>query len=257
MLRPRIIPVLLLDNRRLVKTLHFQDPKYIGDPVTALKIFNEKEVDELIVLDMTATRQGREPDFGFIEQMASECFMPFCYGGGIRNLEQIRRILKSGAEKIALNSCLLQNPGLVSEASSVFGSQSVVVSLDVKKTGAGYGVFPGNGPCALGEDPVRFAQRMEKAGAGEILVNSIDQDGMMEGYDHELVSRISGAVGIPVIACGGAGDMEDFRKVLKDSKASAAAAGSYFVFCGSRDAILITYPDSEEIEELLVSGGKQ
>jgi cyclase len=249
----RIIPCLLLRNNGLVKTIKFKDSIYIGDPINAVKIFNEKEVDELIFLDIDATRNKREPSFDLIQNIASECFMPFAYGGGIQTLNQIEKIIKSGAEKIVINTQAFLQRSLIKEAVERFGSSTIVVSMDVKK-----GFFEGNavyingGTKNTGKKPVEYAREMENMGVGEIMINSIDRDGMMEGYDIELIKEISNAVKIPVIACGGAGKLSDFREAIENGGASAVAAGSFFVFHGKRRAVLITYPNYTEISNLFV-----
>ncbi|MCP4221035.1 MAG: imidazole glycerol phosphate synthase subunit HisF [bacterium] len=251
MLIPRVIPVLLLQHRGVVKTKKFIDPKYIGDPLNAVRIFNEKEVDELILLDIVATRENSGPDYEFISEVAAECFMPITYGGGIRCCAEIRNILKTGVEKVALNTAAVEVPGLVGEAAGRFGSQSMVVSVDVKKSPikGTYSCCIRNGSLDVGIHPEQFAREMEMAGAGEILLNSIDRDGTMQGYDYEVIGKVARAVGIPVIACGGAGEMDDFSEVLTTG-CTSAAGGSYFLFCGSRDAILITYPDRAELDTI-------
>ena len=201
MLRNRFIPVLLLKKHGLVKTVKFKDPKYIGDPVNAIKIFNEKEVDELVFLDITVSTENREPPYQKIAEVATECFMPFCYGGGIRDLKTIEKIFTLGAEKVALNTAAAHNIDLIQEATKCFGGQSIIVSIDVKKNLLGkYEVFILGGTKNTKLSPVDYARRLEQAGVGEIFLNSIDRDGMMEGYDIELIKRVSSAVNIPVIA---------------------------------------------------------
>ena len=241
MLKTRVIPCLLLRGAGLVKTVRFKDPKYIGDPINAIKIFNDKEVDELILLDIDATREGRGPSFAVIEEVASECFMPLAYGGGIRSVEEARRILKLGVEKVVFNSA----------ASREFGAQAVVASIDVRRKLFGrYEVCIDNGKVATGTDPVEYARRVEAAGAGEIFLNAIDRDGTMQGYDTELIAKVTRAVGIPVIASGGAGSVADFSSAVQQG-ASAVAAGSLFVFHGPHRAVLITYPARAELERVL------
>lgn len=251
MLKTRVIPTLLLRGAGLVKTNRFGDPKYVGDPVNAIRIFNDKEVDELMLLDINATREGREPPFSIIEEVASECFMPLAYGGGIRSVEHVRTILKLGVEKVVFNSAALRTPAVLTEASRRFGAQAVVASIDVRRKMFGrYEVYADNGKTATGVEPVEYARRMEALGAGEILLGSIDRDGTMQGYDVELVSRVTRAVGIPVIASGGAGSTADFKAAV-DGGAAAVAAGAMFVFHGPRRAVLITYPDRSELEAAL------
>jgi cyclase len=251
MIATRVIPTLLLRNRGLVKTVRFGNPRYVGDPINAVRIFNDKEVDELAFLDITATVEGREPPYEALQDIASECFMPFCYGGGVTVLDQIRRLLKLGVEKVALNSEAVRNPEFIRTAADQVGSQSIVVSIDVKRNLFGqYRVQTHSGKKGTGLDPVRWAARAEELGAGEILLNSIDRDGTMQGYDLDLVARVSSAVNIPVIACGGAGDVNDLAAAVKQGGASAAAAGSMFVFEGKHRAVLISYPPQAQLRQL-------
>lgn len=248
---PRIIPCLLIKNKGLVKTIKFKDERYIGDPINAIKIFNEKGADELIFLDISATAEERRPSLDSIKQIASECFMPICYGGGIRSIEDIRAIFSLGVEKISLCSYAAENPDFVNEASRIFGSQSIVVCLDVKKNIFNkYELVTRDGSHKTGIDPVEFAVKMEKLGAGELLINSVDQDGAMKGYDLNLIKSITSKVNIPVIACGGAGSLSDLSEVIKTAGASSACAGSLFVFFGKQKAVLINYPDRAEIKRL-------
>lgn len=233
-----------------MKTIKFRDPKYVGDPINAIKIFNEKEVDELIFLDITATAEKRCIDLKMVSSFTDECFMPLAVGGGIRNIEEIRDILKIGAEKVCINTCAVENPDFIKKASNTFGSQSIIVSLDVKKNGS-YEVFTHGGTRSTGVDPLTLAVKMEKMGAGELFLNSIDRDGTMEGYDTQLVKSVSDAVNIPVIACGGAGKTDDFRDAIEEGHASAAAAGSFFVFHGKKRAVLISYPDKNDIKDIV------
>ncbi|HEY8608898.1 MAG TPA: AglZ/HisF2 family acetamidino modification protein [Noviherbaspirillum sp.] len=252
MLKTRVIPCLLVSESRLVKTVQFKKPRYVGDPVNAVKIFNDKEVDEIVVLDIDATRSGREPDLDLIGELASECFMPLAYGGGINKLETARRILKLGVEKIILNTAAWKQPALVRDAANEFGSQAVAVSIDVKRKLFGrYEVCVDKASKATGEDPVTYARRMQALGAGEILLNSVQQDGTLAGYDLELISRVASAVNVPVIASGGAGTVEHFREAVQRGGASAVAAGSMFVFHGPHRAVLITYPDRAVLESTL------
>ncbi|PKP60581.1 MAG: imidazole glycerol phosphate synthase subunit HisF [Candidatus Altiarchaeales archaeon HGW-Altiarchaeales-1] len=252
MLNTRVIPVLLLRNRGLVKTVEFKEGKYIGDPINAVKIFNEKEVDELIFLDITASKEQREPNFDLIYDIATECFMPFGYGGGIKTIQHIKKLFSSGAEKAVINSCAIENPSFIKEASDFFGSQSIVVSIDVKKSLTGkYKVYDSSKDKLTDLDPVDFCIKMESLGCGEIFLNSVERDGIMKGYDIELIEKVANAVNIPVIACGGAGKLEDFRDAVKQGNASAVAAGSLFVFYGKHKAVLINYPSQEELEKIL------
>jgi len=253
MLNPRIIPCLLVHNKGLVKTVKFKEPKYVGDPINAVKIFNEKEVDELIVVDIDATREGMEPNYGLIENLANECRMPLCYGGGIKNVEQAQRIFSLGVEKIAVSSIAVKNPDIITEMASRVGNQSVVVVLDVKKKllSSNYELFTHNGSKGTGIDPVMFAVQMEKAGAGELLINSIDRDGMMNGYDQTIVDKIRDATYLPMTVLGGAGSLEDIGNMVSKHGIIGAAAGSYFVFKGKFRAVLINYPTPSEKEILL------
>jgi cyclase len=247
MLRPRIIPCLLVHNKGLVKTVKFKDSKYVGDPLNAVRIFNEKEVDELTVLDIDATSEGREPDYRMIENLAAECRMPLCYGGGIRTAEQAQRIFALGVEKVAVSAAAVEDPGLVSRMAARVGRQSVVVVLDVKKKFlGGYEVFTHNGRKNVHKEPAAFAAEMEKLGAGEIVVNSIDNDGMMKGYDLGLVDRMREAVSVPLTVLGGAGSLDDIGELVRRHGIIGAAAGSLFVFKGIYKAVLINYPNPRE-----------
>lgn len=250
-MRPRVIPVLLLRGDGLVKGTRFKDYTYLGDPINAVHIFDEKEVDELIFLDITATRENRVPGLDYIAGIADECYMPFAVGGGIRNVEQIRALLQAGAEKISLNTAAMENPGLITQAANLFGSQSVLVSIDVRKGRGGfYHVYTHSGTKKTNFDPVQWAIRAAELGAGEILLTSIDHDGTMNGYDLNLVQQVSQTVPIPVIACGGAGSVEHFAEAIRHG-ASAVAAGSMFVFHGKRRAVLISYPTEVELQKVL------
>lgn len=252
MLRPRIIVSLLLENGDLIKTVKFNRSKYIGDPINAVRIFNEKEVDELIVLDIGASRDGREPDYDLIAKLAAECRMPFCYGGGVKEVAQIERIISSGVEKVALSSAVVENPNLVAAAAEKVGGQSIVAVLDVKKHGPGgrYEVFIHRAQKATGLEAVAFAQRIEQLGAGEVVINSIDRDGTMEGYDMALASQFKGALGIPLTFLGGAGSLTHICDLIHFFGTIGAAAGSVFVFKGAYRAVLINYPDSAEKDAL-------
>lgn len=245
----RVMPCLLLRGTGLVKTVRFSDPTYLGDPRNAIKIFNEKEVDELVLLDIMATFEKREPNYELISEITSECFMPLAYGGGVRDLPQIEKVLKLGVEKVSLNSYAAENPEFITSAANTFGSQSIIVSIDVKcKQFGKYEVYTYGGRRKTGLSPVVFAKEVESAGAGEILLNSIDRDGTMKGYDLDLIRKVTEAVQIPVIACGGAGSIEDFGQAVKKGGASAVAAGSIFVFHGKFRAVLISFPKRRELE---------
>ncbi|HBZ37287.1 MAG TPA: imidazole glycerol phosphate synthase subunit HisF [Balneola sp.] len=250
MLRTRVIPCLLLRNGGLVKTVQFDNPKYVGDPINAVRIFNEKEVDEIAILDITATPSNKEPNFELIADVASQAFMPLSYGGGINSTEQIEKLFSIGIEKIILNSVLEHKPELITSAANIAGSSSVVASIDVKSNWLGkYSVYTNSGKKDIKVDPISYAKRLENLGAGEIIINSIDRDGTQKGYDTKLVGAISDAVSIPVVAIGGAGKLSDFKEAV-DVGASAVAAGSFFVFHGKHRAVLITYPEYSTLEEL-------
>lgn len=251
MLRARVIPCLLLRNAGLVKTVRFADAKYVGDPINAVKIFNEKEVDELVVFDIEASKRGAEPNYDLLADIASECFMPVCYGGGVNSVDQALRIVQLGIEKIAVNAAAISNPGLVAELSDVLGAQSVVSGIDVKKDWLGrYRVFDASSGKLTDRTPEAQAEALARAGAGEIFLNSVDRDGTQEGYDLKLIDKVAKAVSVPVIACGGGGQTEDFVSAVA-AGASAVAAGSLFVFQGRHRAVLISYPPYRELERLL------
>ncbi|RZK18189.1 MAG: imidazole glycerol phosphate synthase subunit HisF [Flavobacterium sp.] len=251
MLRPRIIPSLLIHENGLVKTVNFKNPKYVGDPINAVKIFNEKAVDELAIFDIDATVNGTEPNYSLIERLASQSRMPLCYGGGVKTLEQAQKILGLGIEKIALSSAVLQNPKLITEISNRVGSQSVIVVLDVKKKLlGGYEVYTHNGKKSTGVNPFKFAEEAQKLGAGEIIINSIDQDGIMKGYDMTLIDKVREKISLPLTVLGGAGSLDDIAKVIKKHGIIGVAAGSLFVFKGIYKAVLINYPTKTEKEKL-------
>jgi cyclase len=240
---PRIIPVLLLADGKLVKTVAFRDPKYVGDPINAVRIFNDKQVDELAVLDIRASAVGRPPDVDAIAEIASEAFMPVAYGGGVRDLATATRLIQLGVEKIVINSATIDHPGDVAAIADRLGSSTVVVSIDAAASGDGtYQVVTHGGTRTTGVDVRAHAETMAALGAGELLLTSVDRDGTMTGYDIGLVRTVTDAVDIPVIACGGAGSAADLVTVIRDGGAAAAAAGSLFVFHGRHRAVLITYP---------------
>lgn len=254
MLRVRVIPCLLVQDGALVKTVEFRKAAYIGDPMNAVRIFNELEVDELVVLDIAATREGRLPDFKLVREMATQCFMPLAYGGGVRTVEDFRTLFNIGIEKVVVNSELFRNPALVTEAAAIFGSQSVIASVDVKKNLLGrHKVFSRVGHDAAkvpSLEPEAFARFAAGLGAGEIFLNSVDQDGTMKGYDLELIRRVTESVDVPVIACGGAGQYSDLRLPVEKGAASAVAAGSLFVYQSRLRSVLINFPDRKELEQL-------
>jgi imidazole glycerol-phosphate synthase subunit HisF len=251
----RLIPCLLIDQRRLVKTVKFRDAAYVGDPINAVKIFNDKQADELIVLDIGVSEPGVAPDIAFIEELASECFMPVCYGGGIRTLDQIKDILRTGVEKVCLNEAAIVNPKLVEQAAASVGSQSVVVGIDVKRNRflPGHSVVYRNGRLKASISPEQHAGDCARLGAGELFINSVDRDGTGMGYELEIVKKISSIVTVPVIACGGAGKIGDCEELFAQTGAQAAAAGSMFVYHGKHRAVLITYPTGEEADRLRFS----
>jgi len=249
-MRHRIIPVLLLKNNGLYKGRKFKDHKYVGDPINAVKIFNDKEVDELVFLDITASLDNKEPNYNMLHDIASECFMPLAYGGGLTSTEMIREILMVGIEKAIINTQAIRNPEFVKKSVNYFGSSTIVASIDAKKNIFGnYSVYIHSGQEKTNLHPVEWAINLEEMGVGEIIINSIDKDGTLTGYDWALVESVSKSVKIPVIASGGGSGLMDFVKVCKLHKASAAAAGAHFVFQGKHNAVLITYPSQEEIEK--------
>lgn len=247
MLYPRIIPCLLVHHKGLVKTLNFKDSKYVGDPINAVKIFNEKEADELMVLDIDATIERREPDYKMIENLAAECRMPLCYGGGIKTVEQARKIFNLGVEKIALSSAAVQNPQLVAEIAKEVGNQSVVVVLDVKKKMfGGYDIYTENGKQKSKATLENLIITLQQLGVGEIVLNSIDHDGKMEGYDLALVDKVKPLIHVPLTILGGAGSIEDIGSLIHRYGIIGVAAGSLFVFKGKYRAVLINYPNNDE-----------
>jgi cyclase len=253
MLRTRVIPVLLLKGEGLVKTLKFKNPRYVGDPIIAVKVFNDKEVDEIIILDISATNEGRPPNFRKIREIAGECFMPLAYGGGIRTLDEVKQLFDIGIEKVVINSGVHTNPELLREAAHVFGSQSIVVAIDVEKSLLGtYTVKSHSGTVRQEVALASLMREVEKLGAGEVLVNAIDRDGTMKGFDLALVRLACQSVALPVIACGGAGGIEDLADAIHRGGASAVAAGAMFVFQGIHRAVLISYPDRAALEKMLV-----
>jgi cyclase len=249
MKRIRIIPLLLFENDGLTKTVQFNQRTYVGDPINAIKIFNEKEVDELIFIDIEASAKKKQPNFKLISEIATECFMPLSYGGGITNIEEIKTILSSGVEKVCLGNTAFFAPELITEAARRFGNQSIVVSIDVRFIKGDYRVFVNNGKIDTHLNVVEYAQKMELLGSGELLLQSIDRDGKQNGYDNSLIELVSNAVEIPVIIAGGANSMNDFEQGIKHG-ASAVAAGSLFVFYGKHRAILINTPSKEEFDNL-------
>lgn len=249
MRRIRVIPILLLHKGGLVKSVRFKNYKYIGDPINAVKIFNEKEVDEIVVLDIDASRDKRAPDVKMIAGITGEAFIPIAYGGGITTLEQVKELFYNGIEKVVINQSAVSNPGLITQIANSFGSQGVVVSIDVKKTILkGNRVYTMNGKTDTGYKPIDFIRRVVDAGAGEVLLNSIDRDGTYKGYELLLLKELAEAVDVPLVIAGGASGIEDFCAGVH-AGASAVAAGSMFVFQRPHNAVLITYPSQNELKD--------
>ncbi len=251
LIRPRVIPALLLSDGGMVKTVQFDDARYLGDPINILKIFNDKEVDEVVLLDIDATVARRSPDLNLLSRIASECFMPLAYGGGgVRDLRTAREVLALGIEKVVINTHAVERPSFVAEVADAVGSQSVVASIDAKKTFLGrYRVRTRGGRRRTGKTPVEVAERLVDQGAGEVLLTSIDRDGVMKGYDLDLVRDVAHAVDVPVVACGGAGSLSDFVEAV-EAGASAVAAGSIFAYQGAHRAVLVSYPSQAQLMEL-------
>ena len=248
MFKPRIIPVLLLKDKYLVKSKCFKDFRYIGDPINAMRIFNDLKADELVFLDIVASKENRLISLDFVREVGEEANMPFSVGGGIRTIKDIKEIINAGAERVIIGSYAVGNPDFIREAADCFGSSTVAVCVDVKKKMFGKEqVWTFNGTKASGIDPVLFAQMMEKYGAGEIIIQSIERDGCMDGYDIELIKRVSNAVTIPVVALGGAGNLDDLKQAFHKGNASGVAAGSLFVYHGSNHGVLINYPEKSEL----------
>lgn len=251
MLTPRIIPCLLVHNKGLVKTVKFKDAKYVGDPINAVKIFNEKETDELMVLDIDATVENKEPDYKMIEHLATECRMPLCYGGGIKTLEQATIIFNLGVEKIALSSAAIENPQLVANIAKEVGNQSVVVIIDVKKKMfGGYDIYTHNGTKKTKLDLENLINKLQSLGVGEIVINSIDNDGVMNGYDLSLIEKIKPLINVPMTVLGGAGSLNDIKTLIKKFGIIGCAVGSLFVFKGKYKAVLINYPKASDKYQL-------
>ena len=251
MLRPRVIPSLLIQDNGLVKTVNFKKTKYVGDTINAVKIFNEKEVDELSIFDIDATFCEKEPNYSLIERLANQSRMPLCYGGGVKTVEQAERIFSLGIEKIALSSAILKNPNLITKIADRVGSQSVVVVLDVKKKILGhYEVYTHNGNKSTGINPLKFVEEAQRLGAGEIVINSIDKEGLMKGYDLDLIKQIREKLTIPMTVWGGAGSLDVIKKIIKQHGVIGIAAGSLFVFKGPYKAVLINYPNRKEKNKL-------
>ncbi len=251
MLGTRVMPCLLLDGEGLYKTVRFKDPKYVGDPINAVRIFNERFVDEIVFLDISASRTHRGPNYEAVAAIAEECFIPLCYGGGVSSVDQARRLFGLGVEKISLNTAAVQRPELIGEMASTFGSQSVIVAMDVGRNWTGRSqVRLQNGRRNTGLEPVSWARRAVDLGAGELLVNSVDRDGTGKGFDLKVLAAVTSAVDVPVIACGGAGTLEHLSDAVLEAGVAAVAAGSLFVFKGKHRAVLINYPSQAELREL-------
>lgn len=250
-MRPRIIPVLLLDEGGLIKTVKFKRDKYLGDPINALRLYNDMEVDELVLLDIKASKERRAPDLEALRELASEAFMPMCYGGGVKTVDEIGTILRAGFEKVSLNAAILEDRSLLERAAAKFGSQSVVASVDIKRNLFGkYRVYNHATGKNTKFSPEEYLQEVVDSGAGEVLLNSVDQDGKMTGYDLGLLERVANRISVPLVVCGGAGHIDDFPKALK-SGADACAAGSLFVYQSKSKGVLINYPGDSVLEELL------
>ena len=254
MLRPRITPSLLVKNGALVKTINFGNPKYVGDPINAVKVFNEKEVDEIMVVDIDASVHGKQPDYKLIKNLAAECRMPLCYGGGVKSVEQVEEIIRVGVEKVAISSAAMTNPDLIAKAAEVVGSQSIVLVMDVKKVKSreAYEIFIHNGTQGTGLNPVQFAKTAEDLGAGELVINSIDRDGLMNGYDLQLAAEVRKATSLPITVLGGAGSLAHIAALIELFGIIGAAAGSLFVFKGRFRAVLINYPSRSEKDALVL-----
>nr|WP_068892645.1 AglZ/HisF2 family acetamidino modification protein [Pedobacter panaciterrae] len=253
MIRPRLIPILLIQDGGLVKGVNFKKHVYVGDPVNVVKIFNEKEVDEIAILDISCTVENRDPNYELISEITSEAFMPLSYGGGLKSIEQVRKIFHSGVEKVIFNTSAYLNPNLIKETAKEFGSSSTVVSIDVKTSGffkSTKKVFIQNSRKQIELTPLEYSKMLVDLGAGEIILTSVDHEGLMAGYDNDLIEEITSNLEIPVVANGGAGNMDHFKQALNHG-ASAVAAGSFFVFQGTHKAVLITYPSYSDFSQII------
>lgn len=247
----RLIPVLTMSNSKLVKTRCFKKPNYIGDPINAVKIFNDKMVDEVVLLDITATKEKRAPNYNKIEEICSEAFMPFAYGGGVQKIEQLQKLFQLGIEKVVLNSVLATNLNLVKEAVAIFGSQSIVASIDVKKSIFGkYHAYTHSAKRKVKQNLSDYIKSIEEVGVGELFLNNIDRDGTYQGYDLNLIKMMAESIDIPLVACGGAAELYDFKKAIM-AGASAVAAGSFFVFRSKNKGILINYPNQSAVQQTM------
>ena len=248
---PRVIPTLLLKNNGLVKTIKFKNEKYIGDPINAVKIFNEKEVDEIIFLDINASKIEQQPNFDMLERISSECFMPLAYGGGIKTIEQVKKILRIGVEKVIINSAAINNFNFIKDIINVVGSQSVIISIDIKKSIFGkYKVFSYLLNKNIKIELMELLEIVNQVGVGEVFINSVDRDGMMNGYDIELLKLVSSSINMPLVACGGASNFNHLKDGLKLGGANAVSAGSMFVYHGKHNAVLINYLNKEELDKI-------
>jgi imidazole glycerol-phosphate synthase subunit HisF len=248
---PRVIPCLLLEDEGFVKTIRFKDPTYLGDAINIINLFNRFEVDEIVLLDIRATQRRQPPPFELIERLASECWVPLAYGGGIRNFDDVRTVLRIGVEKVVIGTAAADHPEIIADAAASFGRQAVVVSVDTReRSGGRYEVFVESGTRSLKTDPVTYARRVEGLGAGEIFLNTIHRDGVMEGFDLGLIESVTRAVKIPVIACGGAGTRADIPLPVKRAGAAAVAAGSLFVYRGRERGVLVNFPERAQLESL-------
>jgi len=247
---PRVIPTLLLDDEAFVKTMGYREPRYVGDPVNVINLFNRFEVDEIVLLDIGATTRQREPAFDLIGQLAAECWVPLAYGGGITTYGQARRILSLGVEKVVLGTAVDRHPGLLGEIAGTYGRQAVVASVDVRRDGSRFDVFVEHATRRVSRDAAAYAMRAVDLGAGEILLNSIDRDGAMSGYDLELIRAVTAAVSVPVVACGGAGERAHLPIPILAAGAAAVGAGSLFVFQGRARGVVVNFPQRSELEVL-------
>lgn len=249
MTQARVIPCLLIRGNGLVKTRKYKDPVYIGDPVNAVRIFSDKEADEIVILDIDASKKGLEPNYELIAEIAGEAFMPLAYGGGVRNLEQIKRLIRAGVEKVVINTQATESMNTIQEAVKIFGSQAIVGAVDVRrKIFGGYAVVSNSGTVETNLSLQQHLSNLVQAGVGELFINNIDRDGTMDGYDLTLVKAVSRS-SVPVVVCGGAGSLEDMTEAVFEGGASAVAAGSMFVFHGKHRAVLINYPKAAELEK--------
>lgn len=253
MLRTRVMPCLLLKGRGLVKTKQFKRQQYIGDPINAVRIFNQKEVDELVLFDIGSTAEDTGINFELIEQITSECFMPLCYGGGVRKLEDFRQLFSLGVEKVSISSLIFEDPEVVRQAVAIYGSQSIICTLDVKKSKfrKRHMVVVNSGQKKTGYGPVEAAKLACELGVGELVVNSVDRDGTWEGFDLELIKQVSAAVDVPVVAVGGAGKLSDIRTAVKEADASAVCMGSMAVFQAKDMGVLIKFPSIKDLDVIL------